>query len=226
MGGYQPTSVGTTIVEYNEVAFNVWGAKWVGSQQNAIVRHNFVHDNSEGGYWCDFCGPNFRFENNTVTDNGGQGLVIEGPCGSTAQTPCARVIANNTVSGHPTHGIFITTASGTEVYGNTISNNGQSGVQLFIHALNLGNPVADLRDNYVHDNFITVPASTAWAADMRCWNCTATQAEPWVSNAKNNRYEHNHYDVPDVTAADWYWQGFRTWSQWQALGHDDAGTVE
>lgn len=100
MGGFQPSYVGTTITEHNEVAFNVWGAKWVGAQQNNIVRYNFVHDNSGGGYWCDFCGPTFRFEGNTITNNGGQGLVFEGPCGAIAATSCARVIANNIVSGH------------------------------------------------------------------------------------------------------------------------------
>jgi len=152
--------------------------------------------------------------------------VFEGPCGATATTSCARVIANNTISGHPTHGIFITTASGSEIYGNTIENNGQAGIQLFIHAVSLANPEADLRDNYVHDNSITVTTSTAYAADMRCWNCTTTQAQPWVSNTKNNVFESNHYDVPDPNALDWYWQGFVSWTQWRSLGHDDAGSVE
>lgn len=226
LSGFQPTASGVTITEDNEVAFNVWGSKWVGGANNAIVRRNFVHDNAEGGFWCDFCGPGFRFEQNRIERNGGQGIAVEGPCGSTAATPCFRKVINNTIEGHPTHGIFVTTASGTEVSGNTLRGNGQAGVQLFIHALNLGTTHADLRDNFVHDNVITVPSTSAWAVDMRCWNCTDTQAQPWVSNAKNNRFENNRYDVPDISAADWFWQGFKTFAQWRALGHDDTGTVQ
>jgi hypothetical protein len=45
--------------------------------------------------------------------------------------------------------------------------------------------------------------------------------------SKNNRFQANSYDVPNLSGRYWVWDsGLRVWTEWQAAGQDTTGAVE
>jgi hypothetical protein len=46
------------------------------------------------------------------------------------------------------------------------------------------------------------------------------------SGAKNLKFTHNTYYVPNVGGWLWLWNGLKQWFPWQGLGQDTTGTVQ
>jgi parallel beta-helix repeat protein len=236
MYGMQGSGVGP-LVERNEIAFNntagyhtanggCWaagGTKFV-LTNHLVVRGNYVHDNYCAGLWTDIDNINTTYEDNRVENNYAQGVFVE--------ISYAGVIRNNTIIGNMGTGILFNSSSDQDVYGNKLAGNGvgtpDNGVA--VHPANRGDIVIIQQNRgsgrhgehlskniFVHDNTITISAGVTGA----------TRAQGNASVFKQgNRFENNHYYVPDLSGSWWVWlQGPCKWSEWQAYGQDTAGTA-
>ena len=107
--------------------------------------------------------------------------------------------------------------SGIEIYDNTID-----GVAYPLGLLNRSSGTPLTRQVYVHDNDLTLRASTTRVGAV----VFQGSSDLFSANA-NNRFDRNTYRVLDPGGAYWAWNGqMLTWSQWRAFGHDVNGTPE
>jgi parallel beta-helix repeat protein len=107
--------------------------------------------------------------------------------------------------------------NGIEVYGNTID-----GAAYPLGLLNHSSGTPLTRQVYVHDNAMTLRATTARVGAVVYQGSTEL-----FDAAAGNRFDHNTYRVLDRNAAYWAWNGQTlTWAQWQGSGHDVNGVVE
>jgi parallel beta-helix repeat protein len=215
LSGYQ--SVGA-LVQGNEIAWNAiggfagWeagGAKYVVTV-DLTVRSNYVHHNQHHGLWTNGDNLHTVYEDNTVVANKGVGIIHE------EAYDC--IIRGNHVARNGAHGIYISSSSGVEAYGNKLDRNGTAGVQMFLD----GASGYDLTNNFVHDNDLRMLEGTYNGLS------TSRVADPTpYFTSKNNRFEANSYSVPDVSGRYWIWNGGpRTWSEWRAAGQDTMGRLE
>jgi len=217
--GYIGNSASNSLLENNEIAFNGWEQK-VTLATNVTFRGNFVHHNNGAGIWFDSDNTNVLIEGNRVEDNGWVGIFYE--ISDTA------IIRNNAIRRNGDAGVMLSTSKNTQVYNNTLDNNFR-GITYFLNCGAVGNGtiIYDLKNNSSYDNTVTTTASGAWATNFSYTsNCTATQVAPYKNGAMNLTYTHNTYDVTSpATGQYWYWDGFKTWSEWQAMGQDTTGSV-
>lgn len=126
--------------------------------------------------------------------------------------------------------MFLSTSKNTQIYNNLLDNN-LRGITYFFNCASVGHGSIfyDLTNNTSHDNTIINTRSGAWAINLAYWStCTAAQVEPYKNGSKNLTFSNNTYDVESPTTGQywWFWDGFKTWSEWQILGHDTTGTVQ
>jgi endo-1,4-beta-xylanase len=236
MYGMQGAGEGA-LVEENEIAFNntagyctIHGGCWAAGgtkfvlTNRLVVRRNYVHHNYCGGLWTDIDNINTTYEENRIEYNYAQGIHVE--------ISYAGVIRNNTITGNMGTGIMFNSSSDQDVYGNTLAGNGvgtaDNGVSthpairgdIVIIQQNRGSGRHGERlskNIYVHDNTITMAAGVTGP--------TKAQGNPSVFT-QNNRFQNNHYYVPDLAGSWWVWlKGPCTWPEWQALGQDTTGTA-
>ena len=229
-GNYGIQNATGTLIENNEISRGGGQAK-VTTSMNTTMRGNFVHHNLFAGLWNDGDNLNVLVEKNVVEDNCGDGIFHEISAGA--------VIQNNVIkrNGHNCagSGIYVSTSRQVQVLNNELENNFRD-VNLFVNCevtRSIQYPGAieyDLRDNMVRDNIIRVggPQGTVWGSSFSTGgSCTAAEIALYTdpNGGKNNWYESNDYVVSSLTGTWWFWNGFKTWTQWQALGQDTAGTV-
>lgn len=209
------------VVEGNEWARNnaarfdfIWeagGSKFTYTR-NLIVRGNYIHHNHGPGLWTDIDNTGVLFEGNRVEDNWQMGILHE--------ISFAAVIRRNVVSrnGHGFTswawgaGIVVSSSSNTEVSENTVEGNagGIVGVQ-------------QARGSYLLTNLL-VRGNTVRYTQGYSGVVTDVAADTTVFSSRNNRFEGNVYQVT-CTAGRFTWQnGPRMWVDWQAFGHDRAGS--
>ena len=213
-GGYYATH---TIFDSNEISYNGKEQK-VMESQNVTFRNNFVHHNQADGIWYDGGNPGALIEGNRVEDNARNGIFYEASDGS--------VIRNNTIRRSGDTGVFISTSQNSEIYGNTLENNFRA-ITYFVDCGAMVGRTIDLQNNWAHDNIIRVGTqSGAFATGMSYTaDCTPTQVTTYHSGAKNLRFSHNTYYVPDVGGWFWLWNGIKQWFPWLSFGHDLDGVV-
>jgi len=217
-GGYVGYYASYTTFENNEIAYNGKEQKIMESV-SVTFRNNFAHHNQADGIWYDGGNPNALIEGNRVEDNARNGIFYEASNGS--------VIRNNTVRRSGDTGIFISTSQNADIYGNTVENNFRA-ITYFVNCGGMVGRDIDLQNNSAHDNSIFVGTqSGAFATGMSyTGDCTATQVTTYHSGAKNLRFSHNTYDVPDAGGWYWLWNGMKQWFQWQGIPQDLDGTVQ
>jgi parallel beta-helix repeat protein len=142
--------------------FEAGGVKWVGDR--IVIRNSFIHHNRGPGLWADINGDHTLIEGNRVEDNENEGIFFE--------ISNYAVIRNNVVNrnGLIKHewlwggGITIASSGYAEIYGNTLSGNGNgiTGTQQD-RPDSGGNHL--LRDMYVHDNTVSGPGRSDVVAD-------------------------------------------------------------
>jgi parallel beta-helix repeat protein len=222
LGGYRSTGA---LIEGNEIAYNntvsnwpsdMGGTKWA-NVSNITIRGNYVHNNYHHGIWLDGAIAGSLIEDNVVVDNRDVGIFYE--------VSGQGVIRNNRIAGNTEHGIYISNSQDVDIYGNTVTLNGGVDIQLFLDGNRAG---YDLRDNYIHDNMLdasdAVSYSNHLAAAISCINVTDSCAA--AATSKNNRFDHNTFDIPSLTGYYFYFTGHhRTWSEWQASGKDVTGSA-
>jgi parallel beta-helix repeat protein len=221
-GGYgiyiNDTPGGTVTFLDNEIARN--GPEQKSINAGVVVwRNNFVHHNYWGGIWVDGDGAGSVIENNLVEDNPGPGIFWEG----------ARqgIIRHNTVRRSGDQGIFISNSKQSEYYGNILENNFR-GISVFVDCDVVGKYTwsADLADNNIHHNTIRTTGTGAYATGFNyASTCNSTELAPYKTNTKNNSFTANTYTVDNVSGLVWYWDGAKSWPQWQAIPQDATSTV-
>lgn len=223
-GGYLMFRGINTTWTNNEIAYN-------GSEQKVVATSgvtfsgNFVHHNTSDGIWFDTDNTGWTVEDNVVEDNGRDGIVIE--------ISGAGTIQNNEVRRSGGSGIFLVMSKDIEVTGNTLVNNFR-GIRLYlkctIRGLGTMSGGYDLANDNIHANSITVGASgSPWANGLN-WpsgECSdSTALAPYLNGSKNNVFADNDYIVPNLVTKYWIWAGvMKNFTEWQALGHDAAGSA-
>jgi parallel beta-helix repeat protein len=218
--GYQSTGA---IIEYNEFTRNATAhdahpgdssaSRWIGAS-NTTVRGNYFHNNAWSPIWFDGISTGFRVVRNVIIRNGGSGVFIE--------ISGNGVIRNNSLSRSRRHDIYLANSHDVEVVGNNVKTL-SFGVELFQDGLAISQ--GELNNDFIHDNRIRVITADAIAGILYCINLTATECSSYLTS-RNNRFQENKYVVPDLLARYWYWNdGARTWSEWQGIGQDLAGSI-
>lgn len=217
-GGYGGSFAHNTVLENNEIARNGWEQK-IALSTNVTFRNNFVHHNAGAGIWYDSDNTAGLVEGNRVEDNGWIGIMYE--------ISGDGIIRNNTVRRSGDAGVFLSTSKNTQIYNNTLDSNFR-GVSYFVNCSAVGGGAIgwDLTNDNAHDNSITVDTqSGALASVFSYTSCTAQQLAAYQNGSKNLTFSHNSYDVPlPSTGQYWYWNGLKTWTEWQLRGQDlDSG---
>jgi parallel beta-helix repeat protein len=219
-GGYEGLSSHNSLIENNEIARNGWEQKIVLST-NVTFRNNFVHHNAGAGIWYDSDNTAALVEGNRVEDNGWIGIFYE--------ISGDGIIRNNTIRRSADAGVFLSTSKNTQIYNNTLDNNFR-GITYFVNCPAVGGGAIgwDLTNDASHDNIIIVGTqSGALATNFSFTSCTAQQLAAYQNGSKNLTFSHNSYDVPlPSTGQYWYWNGLKTWSEWQLRGQDLDSTVQ
>ncbi len=181
--------------------------------------NNYLHDEYVG-IWADGDASGSDIHDNLIEDIVGAGIFWE---------QCRDgVIYTNTIRRTGEAAIFLSTSKDTEVYDNTIEDC-YRGIQLFLNytAINSQPWLPDLKNNNVHDNFVTLGTTSGSLANLLSYiNTTdpAALAPYLVTNTKNNVFTDNTYTVP---AGNWWLWGatLKTFTQWQAVPQDSAGVT-
>lgn len=218
-GGYLGASAHNSILEHNEIAYNGWEQK-IGQSANVTFRNNFLHHNAGDAIWYDANNTGALIEGNLVEDNGQMGIFYE--------ISGDAIIRNNIIRRSGDTAVFISTSKNTEIYNNTLEHNAR-GITYFLNCSPVGGGTIgwDLANNSAHDNSVTVGTqSGAFATVFSYTLCDPAQVVPYTNGSKNLTFFRNAYDVPSPgTGQYWFWNGYKYWTEWQALGHDGDGTV-
>ncbi len=239
-GGYGFYMTQNLVMDGNEIAYNKGNQK-AGDSWNVTYRNNFAHHNTSTALWCDGCdgyhlfgstpatGNGVIMEGNRVEDNAYEGLMVE--------ISARGIVRNNVVKRNGGNSIFISTSHDADVYGNDLTDNWR-GIQLFVYCDGITEVPErgyDLANNSIHDNTVrlTSAAPAGWInndgsqrAVLASWSytgCTSAQVAPYQTNAKNNRFEHNAYIVPNLNPY-WGWVSWLSWEQWLSLPQDATST--
>lgn len=213
------------LIEDNEIAFNntagfneAWeagGAKWVLTNR-LTVRNNRSYDNKGPGLWTDIDNIHTRYEGNTVENNDGAGIFHE--------ISYDAVIRNNLVVGNG-HGfkvwlwgagILVAGSPNVEVYGNTVTSNG-NGIALIQQDRGSGKyGPRELGQVSVHDNKITMPEGyTGLVQDVN-------DRSYFIS--RNIRFARNTYYLnPSLRQFAWDNKAL-TKDEWRTYGQDPDGS--
>jgi parallel beta-helix repeat protein len=225
--GFDGGPITNVAVTNNEVSSNntahydindAGGSKIVKSSY-VLFRANHVHDNYGNGLHADTDNVHINYEYNNVHDNWGVGIFHEN-----SQDAVIRynTLTNNDlrIAGMSMYygaDIFLNDSKNTEIYGNTIKA-GVHGIGL--HDIDRGsgpNGLYEIRNDYVHDNTVTLPKGGL--TGLVGGRSTA------YASATANRFVHNSYLVTSTAASSWIWDSAKTWSQWRSAGNDTTGTL-
>jgi Right handed beta helix region len=228
-----PGPVGV-IVEDSEIAFNntrqlsviddAGGTKFSGGTVGMIVRGNEVHDNYGSGLWWDGFNRNAQVYGNVIRDNRNWGIFWELSYGGTKihdNTLTGNGIGDGTANWYNNVQLLVSCSDGSvgriEIYDNTID-----GAAYPLGLINHSHHPLRTTGVYVHHNRMTLRSSGDEVGAVAFDGLTEL-----FSEAANNRFDSNTYRVTDPGGAYWAWDGqMLTWSQWQALGHDQYGAVQ
>jgi parallel beta-helix repeat protein len=222
------------IVEDSEIAFNntrrlstsddAGGTKFSGGTDGMIVRGNEVHDNYGSGLWWDGFNRNAQVYGNVIRDNRNWGIFWELSYGGAKihdNTLTGNGIGDGTANWYNNVQLLVSCSDGgvgrIEIYDNTID-----GAAYPLGLINHSNHPLRTAGVYVHHNRMTLRSSGDEVGAVAFDGLTEL-----FSAAANNRFDSNTYLVTDPGGTYWAWDGqMLTWSQWQALGHDQYGAVQ
>ena len=206
------------LVEGNEIAHNntqgyhmYWeagGTKWVGATQ-LTVRGNWSHHNRGQGLWTDLDNDRILYEDNTVEDNDMAGIMHELSYTAVIRDNIARRNGRRIGWYQEGAGILVYNSQNVQVYGNLVSDNAAG-----IAVRNDARPPWVVRYVSVVGNRIGMTQGRTGLVDE-----TGT---PGMFSPDNVAFYKNQYVVPSFNQRWFEWDDLlgRTFSQWQALGHD------
>jgi hypothetical protein len=190
------------------------------------------------GIWPDFAHRNTIIEENVCEGLRGSGVFYEASYGGTEIRRNA--LFNCGEKSTPTDegdewlgkvGLLLSssdptlegTTTGIEIHHNLIDG---EGIQLGF--VDHGGHPQDVKNHHFYENDVWLRGSQLGVVGGRQHQDEATS--PWNSG---NTYEDNHYHAPNTALARWTWGNTQgqspmpklTWAQWQALGHDNTGSL-
>ncbi len=207
------------------------------------VRFCWAHDNNGSGLWYDFSPGSHIVEENVFENNDNWGIHYEVGTGDPAQSGTATAdIHNNYLKdnglgsatwpnppGDWFNGVQLLAScsdglrnggTGHEIHHNYIDGTTARHMGFMDHPVH----PTDQKGAHFHDNDVWIRSTTTNVIGG-AWD-VATGNDPY-SVASNNTFENNHYHVQNTGVAHWRWNnGNRTWSQWQAFGNDNTGSLE
>ena len=193
----------------------------MGQSANVTFRNNVIHHNAGAGIWYDYDNTGALVEGNRIEDNGWIGIFYE--------VSSDGIIRNNTIRRSGDAGVFLGTSKNTQIHNNNLENN-LRGITYFVNCASVGTGAIgfDLVNNSAHDNTIIVGTQGGALASVFSYtSCTAQQLAAYQNGSKNLTFSHNLYDVPSpATGQYWYWNGLRTWGEWQQRGQDLDSVVQ
>ncbi len=200
------------------------GTKFSGGTDGMIVRGNEVHDNYGSGLWWDGYNRNAQVYGNVIRDNRNWGIFWELSYGGAKihdNTLTGNGIGDGTANWYNNVQLLVSCSDGgvgrIEIYDNTID-----GAAYPLGLINHSHHPLRTTGAYVHHNRMTLRSSGDEVGAVAFDGLTEL-----FSKAANNRFDSNTYRVTDPGGAYWAWDGqMLTWSQWQALGHDQNGAVQ
>lgn len=228
IGGYAAYQSNRVLFEGNEFTRNGNESK-IAANVGTVFRNNFVHHNVNG-LWADGDNIDTLYEGNRIEDNSGNGIQHE--------VSGRAVIRNNRISRNGDSAGFISTSRDVDVYGNVVTDNARA-FNLFVSCAALAEKYAgimarDLSGNSVHDNTITVPSKPDSFANLlnAASDCTPEQAAAigfnpaaYTNGSKGNVFDRNRYQVPSLSGLWFFWQGLKSWPDWQAASKEASGSV-
>ena len=223
--GIQSYQSSSTMVSHNEIYGNVTsptvqnlppniaymsGIKFFDTA-NATIRYNYVHDNQGVGIWFDTDNTGTVIDGNYVANNTQTAVMDEASYGAT--------ISNNTIIGNGPNalwiagvGIYISTASNVQAYGNVISGNIMGGILIYEDPTRGSGPLGTYQatNENIHDNYITMSQG-------------ATVITGGAEKDSTNKFTANHYCLSGSAG---FMIGGNNINRlgWQAAGYDTAGT--
>ena len=214
LSGYRSVGalVRNNVIAWNAIGgfagFETGGAKYVGTT-DLTIQGNYVHDNRDHGLWTDTDNIGTAYSRNTIVANKGFGIIHEAAYGC--------VIRSNYIADNGAGGIFISSSSNVDVFGNSVVGNRGWGIDLFID----GASGYDLANDYVHGNTFKMRENS------RNGITTMNVGDPAsYSTSKNNRFRSNSYFVFHPKHRYWHWAGApKTWRQWRSAGQDTQGAI-
>lgn len=236
--GYAGGPCATATIRNNEIAYNnlsnfaianAGGTKIIRSGTPVLlsadpatfplqITGNYVHHNKGHGIHLDWCNAGAYIADNTVEDNEGIGIFYEGSIRG--------LITNNICRRNNIRFAGTSIYNGAEIFFNDSweSEVSYNTVVAGVHGIGMRDGdrgsdtygLAECRDNYIHHNTITHLATSRTGL-------VGPRANAYVTGV--NRFEANTYHVPDASLARWIWSVEKTFAQWQALGHDDTGSL-
>jgi hypothetical protein len=230
MGGAFAVFRATNVEVLNNEFYNNGSEGKVTHAFNVIMRGNYFHHETHNAVWFDGDSPGSIVEDNLIDYPTIFGVFLE-----VAQRI---VVRHNTIRRAGWNAISLHTSREIDVYENTIEDAGSIGISLRMECNRGGvNGLGDLTNkwdltnNVIRENTLRVPAgrsATGLLVDQSIAPCAERAA--YLSNAKNNRWIGNRYDVPAQAGAYWSWAVLPapsvTWAEWRALGNDLTGAVQ
>jgi parallel beta-helix repeat protein len=225
--GLAAPGASTVHVQNNEVALNnttgfkmSWeagGGKFVGTTY-LTVTGNYVHNNRGPGLWTDTNNVYTVYRDNYIADNLGEGIVHEISYDAT--------IANNVIVRNGNNcgtycwgaGIFISTSSNVEIYGNALDGNKRG---IFLYMQNRGSGTVgryEIDNDYVHDNTVSMKTGAT--------GLQQTVGDNSYFTSHGNRFQSNTYYLGSYLGGDaqFYWMNSLIKSStWTSYGEDTLG---
>lgn len=223
-GGYAfNSSIGLQFL-HNEVAFNGVEQKFIYGTMNEFSRNytikgNYVHDNLGDGLWVDGDGDGTILEENICEDNGRTGITTE---------KCKNIIVRNNTVRRNQSGIYNSESRECTYSTNTLQDN-DIGFDIFLDCSDIGTTLPflpwqiDLINCSWTGNVVRVPIGGGKYGTAFSVLAPGTCKAPYVGMTKNLVFDQNTYIVPTLVGAFWFWDGNKTWAQWQALPQDPNG---
>jgi parallel beta-helix repeat protein len=225
MGQMGVSAPGTTgaVFEDNEISYNntmgfrtgweAGGSKFSGTT-GLTLRRNYFHDNMGSGPWLDGNNYQYLIEDNRIERNAYDGIVVEISYGGTIR---GNLILNNGHCGSCWGaGMLIAESSGVEFYGNTLTGNKEAVLLIMRVRSEMGRfGTYDLKGNRIYQNAISLHTGQIgmkqYVGDDSYFCC------------KGNSLDYNRYTA-GIRPAPFAWSnGFMTFIQLQAAGHETHG---
>lgn len=193
------------------------GATKIHQTKNVIIRNNYSHDNDGDGWWLDWDNIDVLIEGNLFEGNSRYGLFYEASFRAIIRNNVFR--RNGTDGSWYGTGLRVSTSRDVEVFDNVFEANRNTTIHIVWEDRGTSPLYGERQTSnlYVHDNLISMSAGYVGVPYGK-----AQVFDPIY----NNRFEGNHYVVPDVAGMWWQWKGSRvSWTRWRDFGFDQGGTL-